>query len=237
MKISRLLVIGDIHGEWDRFQDVFRQVEFNPDKDMLVFMGDYLDRGHNPVPVMDWVLAHQGKRNMIFLRGNHEQMFYEALRKDEQQDGLVDFRLESPRFLWLCNGGAETYEAIKKDDRRQELVHDWLELIEKLPLYAEVELEGQTYWFMHADCDPETPLKEQSSKKLLWGRTLAKYPGYHNGDQVIVLGHTPVQALFLGAKPSWQNNGKVVLMDTGSYMEKGHISCADLLTREVWQSE
>ena len=81
-KIDRLLVFGDIHGNWERFKDVYQKVGVSPDKDLAVFLGDYLDRGKTPVPVMEWVIEHFGTRNMIFLRGNHEQMFYESLRND-----------------------------------------------------------------------------------------------------------------------------------------------------------
>ena len=28
-------------------------------------------------------------------------------------------------------------------------------LIEKMSLYAEIEVNGQKYWFVHADCNPE----------------------------------------------------------------------------------
>ena len=65
-KIDRLLVIGDIHGKWDRFWNLYQKVGFNPEHDLMVFLGDYLDRGDNPVPVMDWVLEHFGSKNMIF---------------------------------------------------------------------------------------------------------------------------------------------------------------------------
>ena len=105
-----------------------------------------------------------------------------------------------------------------------------------MPLYAEVEVDGHKYWFVHADCNLEQPLEKQKSKTLLWSRNLAKYPGLHQGEQIIVLGHTPVQALRLGSKPCWLRQGQLVLMDTGSFLENGHISCANLLTKEVWQS-
>ena len=78
MKIERLLVVGDIHGQWDKFQSLFAKVRFNPERDFMVFLGDYLDRGDKPVPLMDFILAHQDTKGMIFLRGNHEQMFRDA---------------------------------------------------------------------------------------------------------------------------------------------------------------
>ncbi|SEA31441.1 metallophosphoesterase [Selenomonas ruminantium] len=235
-KIERLLVFGDIHGKWERFLNVYQKVGFNPEHDLMVFLGDYLDRGENPVPVMEWVLEHFGSKNMIFLRGNHEQMFYEALRDESLKDGLVDFRIESPKYLWGDNGGKETYRAMEETGRLKELTTTWMRLIEKMPLYAEVEAEGHKYWFVHADCNPEQPLENQRAKTLLWSRNLAKYPSLHQGEQIIVLGHTPVQALRLGSKPCWLSQGRLVLMDTGSFLENGHISCANLLTKEVWQS-
>ena len=234
--IDRLLVFGDIHGKWERFLNVYQKVGFNPEHDLMVFLGDYLDRGENPVPVMEWVLEHFGSKNMIFLRGNHEQMFYEALRDESLKDGLVDFRIESPKYLWGDNGGKETYRAMEETGRLNELTTAWMRLIEKMPLYAEVEAEGHKYWFVHADCNPEQPLENQKAKTLLWSRNLAKYPSLHQGEQIIVLGHTPVQALRLGSKPCWLRQGQLVLMDTGSFLENGHISCANLLTKEVWQS-
>ena len=78
---------------------------------------------------------------------------------------------------------------------------------------------------------------ETRPKVLLWSRNLAKHPGLHQGEQTIVLGHTPVQALHLGSKPRWLSQGKLVLMDTGSFLGNGHISCVNLLTKEVWQSD
>ena len=70
----------------------------------------------------------------------------------------------------------------------------------------------------------------------LGGRALAKYPGLHQETQIIVLGHTPVQALGYQANPQWLQDGRLVLMDTGSFMGNGRVSCADLLSGEVYQS-
>ncbi len=42
---DRILVCGDIHGEWDKFMMTYKKAAFNQDKDLLVFLGDYLDRG------------------------------------------------------------------------------------------------------------------------------------------------------------------------------------------------
>lgn len=235
-KIERLLVFGDIHGKWDRFMEAYQNAGFNPDKDLLVFLGDYLDRGEQPVPVMEWVMEHFGQRHMIFLRGNHEQMLYKAMKEKDESAGLMSFLFGSPKALWLNNGGKITYSEIEKTGRKDVLLDNWLKLIEQLPLYTEVEVNGRAYWLMHADCNPDVPLADQEEKTLLWGRSLAMHPELHQGEQVIVLGHTPVQALGYNAKPQWLQDGKLVLMDTGSFMENGRVSCADLLSGKVYQS-
>ena len=235
-KLDRLLVFGDIHGKWNRFVEAYRKVGFDPDKDMMVFLGDYLDRGEQPVPVTEWVLEHFGQRHMIFLRGNHEQMFYNAMREKEETSNLLSFLFGSPRSLWLNSGGSITSSEIEKTGRKERLVDSWLKLIEQLHLYTEIEVNGKIYWFMHADCEPDVPLTEQKTKTLLWDRSLAMHPQLHQGKQIIVLGHTPVQALGYQARPQWLQDGRLVLMDTGSFMENGRVSCADLLSGEVYQS-
>ncbi len=235
-KIERLLVFGDIHGKFDRFMEAYQKAGFNSDKDLLVFLGDYLDRGEQPVSVMEWVMENFGNRHMIFLRGNHEQMFYKAVKEKDESTNLLSFLFGSPKALWLNNGGRMTYSEIEKTGRKDVLLDNWLKLIEQLPLYTEVEVNGRAYWLMHADCNPDVPLADQEEKTLLWGRSLAMHPELHQGEQVIVLGHTPVQALGYEAKPQWLQDGKLVLMDTGSFMENGRVSCADLLSGEVYQS-
>lgn len=237
MKIERLLVVGDIHGQWDKFQSLFAKVRFNPERDLMVFLGDYLDRGDKPVPLMDFILAHQDTKGMIFLRGNHEQMFLDAhYAMPAEKKGFWEW-LSSPRQMWLDNGGRVTCDKIKESGRGEALTRAWIEWVERLPLCTELSAAGKTYWFMHADCDPGLPLSKQDQNVLLWGRSLANHPELHQGEMVIVLGHTPVQYLGYAAKPQWLNHGRLVLMDTGSYCPDGCVSCADLLSRTIYQSD
>ena len=236
-KIRRLLVFGDIHGMWYKFKNVYSKVQFDPETDMIVFLGDYLDRGSQPVPVMEWVLSHYGNKNMIFLRGNHEQMFYEAMTTHMTKDNIAEVLEKSPKGVWYRNGGRETLMGLKESGKVEKLTSEWLKLIEKLPCYHEVETNGKKYWFVHGDCTPDVPLKAQNPEQLLWERKLVLYPRRHKGEQVIVVGHTPVQAIGFRPYPQWLQDDKLVLMDTGSFMNNGRISCADLISKKVYQSD
>ncbi len=82
---KRILVIGDIHGEWDKFQSLYEKIGFTPPDDLLIFLGDYIDRGPKPLQVLDWMMAHEEEANIIMLRGNHEQMMLDPTQSQRQR--------------------------------------------------------------------------------------------------------------------------------------------------------
>ena len=45
---SRLLAIGDVHGMYEKLIKLADIIRFNPEEDMLLFLGDYIDRGQEP---------------------------------------------------------------------------------------------------------------------------------------------------------------------------------------------
>lgn len=69
---SRLLVAGDIHGDYETFLQI-RDL-FDPERDYLIFLGDYADRGPGGIEVVDGVaqLASKYSSRVIALKGNHE---------------------------------------------------------------------------------------------------------------------------------------------------------------------
>ena len=42
---SRVLAIGDVHGMYEKLIKLMDKIRFNPDEDLLIFLGDYIDRG------------------------------------------------------------------------------------------------------------------------------------------------------------------------------------------------
>jgi hypothetical protein len=69
---SRVIVVGDIHGDYESFQGICNV--FNPVDDCLVFLGDYADRGLSGVEVIEGVIDLREKypSQVITLKGNHE---------------------------------------------------------------------------------------------------------------------------------------------------------------------
>ncbi|MFW6138292.1 MAG: metallophosphoesterase family protein [Spirochaetota bacterium] len=68
---DRVVVMGDIHGDLDSFQ---KAVDHWGLKGLLIFLGDYADRGPNGVEVIEGVLnlLQQHPQKVIALKGNHE---------------------------------------------------------------------------------------------------------------------------------------------------------------------
>lgn len=237
--LSRLLAVGDIHGEYEKFLSMWERTAFNPAGDMVVFLGDYLDRGHENASVAGWVLAHAGKSGMpeayrygaeieaepgrmVFLRGNHDQAVLDWCRG-----------MEYSEWFYQLNGGVRTCVELK----RAGILEQWKNMLEGMPYYCRLSCHGKTYLFAHGGYCYNEPFDAQTDVRLyLWDREIAARPELHRGEEILVIGHTPVEFLGFEPVPQFCNNGHVVLMDTGSFLQDGRISCVDLLSGRFWQS-
>lgn len=74
-KGKRLIVVGDIHGMLDEFQELIEKVvKFNHKKDHLVLLGDMISKGPDSVGVLEFAMA----LNASCVRGNHEDTVLHA---------------------------------------------------------------------------------------------------------------------------------------------------------------
>lgn len=171
--MNKVVAIADVHGCYDL---LCKTVEDHLGSDAeLIFLGDLIDRSPQPngdIKVVNFVRRLQqkpeeyGLSKVTVLRGNHEQLFCDALRRNDTE-------------LWEWNGGSHTFLDYVKTNPR---VHTWLK---NLPLYV---IRGE-YLFVHAGVRPEVPIKEQSKHDLLWIREdFTENP--HMLPYTIVHGHT-----------------------------------------------
>jgi serine/threonine-protein phosphatase with EF-hands len=70
-KVERIIVFGDLHGD---LQSLQRGLELRGPKDLLIFLGDYADRGPSGVEVIEGIhaLCDRIPDKVIALMGNHE---------------------------------------------------------------------------------------------------------------------------------------------------------------------
>lgn len=225
---ARVIAIGDIHGCFNKLMSLWKKLEVT-DNDLLIFLGDYIDRGQQVAETLKWILEQSKRENFIFLRGNHEQMLLEIFQK----------RMD--KITWLFNGGQATIRGLSKlKSEDKTFIERFLSFIGNLPLSYSIEIGERTFFLCHAGVDSRKPLEGQSENFLLWARE--EFFDTYDGDAVIISGHSPVQAFEKfgvadNPRPVKLPDRNIVLVDTGSFVRSGKISAVDILTGEYWQSD
>ena len=211
--MSRLLAIGDIHGCLTALETLAAFVPF-ADDDLLVTLGDYVDRGPNTREVIDWLIARLATGRLIPLRGNHEIIMQEALSRD------------AIRSYWLNGGGAAVLASYRPDgDGNLSDIPDshWRFLEHGTRRYYETE----THFFVHANAEPNLELADQPDEMLFWAKFYDPPP--HQSGKTMICGHTAQRS----GRPL--DIGHAVCIDTWAYGE-GWLTCLDPLTGEYWQA-
>ena len=165
--------IADLHGQYGLWQQV---KEFLGEDDVLYILGDCADRGSDGWKIIKEALADP---RVIYLRGNHEQMLLDCWRYDWCDN-----------YLWYCNGGEETFNALLMDVNYEICLQE----LSKTKLWESyVNTSGKKIFLSHAGWtlmqDDEIPDKED----LLWDRShINDYCDWWLEETYMVHGHTPV---------------------------------------------
>ena len=78
---ERLLVVSDIHGHRKALVTLLKRAKYNPKKDQLVLMGDYVNNG--PDSFGKWKLGNSvNPRGALALAGNHEMRWLIRIDKN-----------------------------------------------------------------------------------------------------------------------------------------------------------
>ncbi len=73
--LSPVTIVGDLHGQfYDLLHLLSPEVGGEPPRSSFVFLGDFVDRGHNSVETLSLLLCLKLKfpGHVTLLRGNHE---------------------------------------------------------------------------------------------------------------------------------------------------------------------
>lgn len=175
---NKIFAIGDIHGCLWSLEKLLNILPVNWGKDLVIFLGDYIDRGPDPRGVIEKILELKEfyKDKIITLKGNHEWMFERFLKGID-----ID--------VFLYNGGGMTLKSYYNKEGYLEIPEEHLKFLRELKLYYETE----DYIFVHAGLRPGKELKEQSEEDLLWIRE-SFYLSEYKFPKTIVFGHTPFPA-------------------------------------------
>jgi len=70
----KVFVVGDLHGDYESFKNAVKIFEENKNEgDILIFLGDYADRGENGVEIISKLSELlKTRKDIVALKGNHE---------------------------------------------------------------------------------------------------------------------------------------------------------------------
>lgn len=170
----KTFAIGDIHGCYRALEAVLGAADVSAD-DVVVFLGDYIDRGPDSPRVLDLIIRDSGQRNVVALRGNHEVMMLESRTNQELFEG------------WLVCGGRETLESYGWSGES-----DWPRLIPKAHWefleQTRPWLETEDYIFVHANVCQMLKMEEHSEMQIYWDK--CHDLKLHRSGRRAVVGHT-----------------------------------------------
>ncbi len=191
---TRVYAVGDTHGCAEQLDalhtligaDALRAREA---RKVIVYMGDYLDRGPDSRGVVARLLAPSLPGcERVFLKGNHEAMTLAALAPGATPE-IVSF--------WLDNGGAATLSSYGTDIDQPQAA--WVRALPRP--HVEFLLDLRTAWscgsylFAHAGIRPGVAPDAQEEEDLLWIREpFLSWQSEALPPGVVVHGHTPARA-------------------------------------------
>ena len=208
--------VGDVHGRMDLLDSLIRQIAADalriaPTKrPMLVFVGDYVDRGLESQGVNDRILAlrEEAGFEVRTLKGNHEEAMMNFLGDAaagpewcEYGGGqtLASYGVSQPKL----RGDAAEWERTR-EEFGQLIPPSHLAFLAGLELILTVG----DYAFVHAGLRPGLSIEDQDPHDLIWIRDVflnERRPF----EKVVVHGHTPEEEPFVGACR--------IGIDTGAY--------------------
>lgn len=227
----KTVVIGDIHGGFKGLVQLIEKAA-HPSDTKYVFVGDYVDGWSQSYEVISFLMDFGNSHDCVFIRGNHDDLFYKYLKFGEKNS------------VWLSQGGESTiksYKAISKAEKKKHL-----EFLESLQNYY---IDSFNRLYLHAGFTNQSgPEYEYYPNLIFWDRTLwemvcgldssivendDRYPKRLKHFKEIYIGHTPVTRIGMDEPTNFANVWNV---DTGAAF-KGKLSMLDVDSKEIWQSD
>ncbi len=210
----RYLAIADIHG-CSKALDLLLAVVRPQPEDVIITLGDYVNKGPDSKGVIERLIQLAHNHHLIPLRGNHELQLLQA--RHHNFDGSVELNLL----------GIETLISYSLPNQELTLANIPARHWEFLEHRCLNSWETEHHIFVHANLDPQLPLKEQPDYHLFWEKFIQPHP--HYSGKVMICGHTSQK----NGKPI--NLGHAICIDTWA-CGAGWLTCLDVYGGQIWQT-
>jgi len=242
MKTNRILVIGDIHGNYKGLIQALERSNFDYKNDTLISLGDVVDGHSQSFEVIEELLKI---KNLIPIKGNHDEWFNDWLCSGRHGSG------------WSQGAKATALSYLEKYPGENTIIYGHIPnthvefFKNQLPYY----IDDENNLFVHGGFNRHEKLEDQEEFIFYWDRDLwsqalsygtmtnldlPEYtPGWRPkfkmvGDfKEVFIGHTSTQ---FWKKNEPMNAANIWNLDTGGGWH-GYVSIMDIKTKEFWQSD
>lgn len=198
MILNRTIVISDIHGHLDEFDELLDKLVYNPKFDKLVLLGDYVDRGPYSKEVM-YKCQYLLTLGAIVIKGNHDFMFQEWL---EGRDNKFT-------KIFIEHGGMDTIHSYLKGTDKEDTPLELYNTREVREFIVEDNPDDLRFLqsmdfshsdenniFVHAGINPyKSNWEDTSEHDMMWIQDLFVM-NHHNQSKKVIFGHTPTSLIF-----------------------------------------
>lgn len=218
-----IYVIPDIHGAINLLELCLARIlplrNKGSKKDIIVFLGDYIDRSPDSHLVIDTLieLKRQYPDQIFTLKGNHEYMLLMGLGMYPDH---LEFEYAAQWKMWLFNGGNETLQGYLQSAKENKIVNSEMMLsglnafaVKKFKIIPDHHLnfmmncldyfELGKFVFIHGGGNPKLSWEEHSPEVIYWDRKLFEFVKYSIANRydlpwkkTIICGHNGPVPLF-----------------------------------------
>ena len=243
----RTLVMGDIHGAYKAMKQCLERSSFDYENDQLIQLGDIADGQNEVYECVEELLK---LKNLIAIKGNHDDWFYEYIQTGYHPDqwrqggaatavsylrtiGKEDLILRSGQGYKTALNPADIPEAHQLFFRHQHLYY----------------IDEGNNCFVHGGFDRYQPFKGQRPQEYYWNRDLwmsalsFKATTRNPKEKGIFKMVTDFREIFIGhtCTVNWKTSepmqaGNIWNLDTGGGPE-GRLTIMDTRTKQFWQSD
>lgn len=136
----------DIHGCYDELIELLSLVKFDVKDDVLIVVGDFVDRGPDSVKVLNFVMHEV--RNFYAVRGNHDHRLWRYLIGND---------------IKVTKGLQRTIDQLNQSNLNKEELKNWLGALPYILQFGDNVA-------VHAGLDPTKRIDEQSERDCIYMR-------------------------------------------------------------------
>ncbi len=210
--MPRTIAIGDVHGCSTALGRLVDAIDPRRD-DVLVTLGDYINRGIDRKGVLDQLVELASRLNLVPLLGNHEEMLLAARASGSNLS-----------FFFEC-GGIATLDSYGSSAKLSLIPDRHWAFLKSCRAYFETE----RHLFLHANYRPDVPAARLDTHTLRWLSLRDYVPNApHCSGKTAIVGHTPQ------ASGDVLDLGYLKCIDS-SCCDGGWLTALDVGSGQLWQ--